>query len=177
MTCPSTEPGAHAGDDAPWHAERRRTGSGGLGRKPLSRPRIGASVDVELIAFGVDHRDGIVVETFLGVRVQPCGAEQHEPRRLRLDPLAPRVERGTTTVARVHVDVDSVLDRLRLGNDLEPDARTLPARVLYAVGADADRVLRDSDRPIEVVLRVEVRRRRRYDVVQRRSPEARQRFG
>src|SRR5215216_1141674 len=52
--------------------------------------------------------------------------EGHEPRRLGLDPLAPDVEPHIAATAGVHVDVDAVLDRLLIGDDLEPDARTSP---------------------------------------------------
>ena len=98
-------------------------------------------VDVELVAFWVGQRDRVVVQAFLEDRVQPRRTERHEPRRLSLDPLAPCVERQTAATARVHADVDAVLDRLLLGDDLEPDARTLTVRILDDVAACAKLVL------------------------------------
>src|SRR5215207_11367933 len=93
--------------------------------------------------------------------------EGHEPRRLGLDPLAPDVEPHIAATAGVHVDVDAVLDRLLIGDDLEPDAWTLTVRILDSVGARAKLVLGHTDRPVEVVPRIEAGRRWCDDIVQR----------
>src|SRR5450756_1094956 len=134
-------------------------------------------VDVELIPFGIGHCDSVMIQTLRDDRAQPRGTERNEPRRLSLDPLAPGVERRTATTARVHVDVDAVLDRLLLGDDLEPDARTLTVRILDDVRATAKFVFRHTNRPEEVVPRVEAGRRRCDHVVQRLGPETSERFG
>src|SRR6187200_2267635 len=90
-------------------------------------------VDVELVPFGIGHRDCVVVQAFLEVRLQSGGPEGFEPRGLGLDELAPGLEGFAPSPACVHVDVDAVLDRLLLRDDLEPDARALTVRVLDAV--------------------------------------------
>src|SRR5215207_4854792 len=73
--------------------------------------------------------------------------------------------------------MDAVLDRLLLGDDLEPDPRTLTVRILDSVGARAKLVLGHTDRPVEVVPRVEAGRRWCDDIVQRLGPEVREQFG
>ncbi len=78
-----------------------------------------------------------MVQIFLNDRVQPRSTERHEPRRLSLDPLAPGLERRTAAAARVYVDVDALLERFLLGDDLEPDARTVTVGILDPVGANA----------------------------------------
>ena len=105
-------------------------------------------VDVELIPFGIGHLDSVMIQTLCDDRAQPRGTETNEPRRLSLDPLLPGAERRTATTARVHVDVDAVLDRLLLGDDLEPDARTLIFRILDDVRATANFV--PSGTPIDL---------------------------
>jgi hypothetical protein len=49
-------------------------------------------VDVELVSFGVDQRDRVVVQALLDDRGQARSTERHEPRCLGLDPLASGVE-------------------------------------------------------------------------------------
>ena len=58
-------------------------------------------VDVEVIPFGIGHRDSVMIRTLRDDRGQPRSTERNESRRLSLDPLAPGVERQTATTARV----------------------------------------------------------------------------
>ena len=86
------------------------------------------------------------------------------------------VNRNVNVNRSVDVDVDAVLDRLLLGDDLEPDPRTVTTGVLDPVVAEVQVFVGQTDRPIEVVPRVETGRRRRDHVVQRLRPEQRQRL-
>ena len=81
-------------------------------------------MDVELVALGIEHRDRVVVEILLDDRWAAGRTEGLQPRHLRVDQLAPGLERRVSaTAARAHVDVEAVLDRLLLRDDLEPDPR------------------------------------------------------
>src|SRR6267378_7115757 len=87
------------------------------------------SVDVELVAFGVAHRHGVVVDPLLVQDLQPGGAEGGEPAGFGVDPLPADLERRTAPAAGVDVDVQPVLDRLVVGHPLEPDPRAVAFRV------------------------------------------------
>src|SRR5665647_1702654 len=158
LTAPSRTD-THANSSTLVRPQERRPEShpGAASSCPLTRPTY-ISVDVELIPFGIGHGDSVMIQTLRDDREQPRGTERNEPRRLSIDPLAPGVERRTATTARVHVDVDAVLERLLLGDDLEPDARTLTVRILDDVRATTKFVFRHTNRPEEVVPRVEAGR-------------------
>ena len=81
-------------------------------RRRTSAPRTGGAidqrlVDVELVSFGIGHRDRVVVQTLLDVRVQPGSTERHKPCRLglviyeRLEALAQRREPAPTSSLRL----------------------------------------------------------------------------
>src|SRR6478609_4179435 len=100
---PATAP-AHSDATAPAHSELRR-----------------ASVDVELVALGVFHRNRVVIEALVAERGDDRSPEAGQTPRLGVYPLLAGRERHRTPAAHVHVKVQAVLDGLEFRHYLEPD--------------------------------------------------------
>src|SRR5215469_2894972 len=96
-----------------------------------------ASVDVELVAFRVLHRDPVVVESFLGQAAHDGGAQGGQPAGLGVDLLPAGLHGDRPPAAGVDVEVQPVLDGLALGDYLEPDPRPVTLRVADPVLAEA----------------------------------------
>src|SRR5215475_12166509 len=105
------------------------------------------------------------------------GAQGSQPPGLGVDPLPAGCDRNGSSAAGADIQVQPVLDRLRLGYHLEPDARPSAARVDDAVYADPQVFLRQSD-VAPVVIPGAVAGRRRLNLIsQRRGPQARKPLG
>ena len=111
----------------PTKSQRRRLLHVPGGYDPCSALR--RSVDIELIAFGVLHPDRVVVQPFLGQCASDGGAQAGQPAGLRVDSLPASLDRVRPLATGVDVEVQPVLDRLGIRDDMEPDARPVALRV------------------------------------------------
>ncbi len=75
-----------------------------------------ASVDVELVALGVFHRDSVVVEAVRGQDADYRGTESGQAAGLRVDALPADLHRNGAATAYGDIEVEPILDRLALRN-------------------------------------------------------------
>src|SRR6266702_3410096 len=104
-----------------------------------------SSVDVELVALGVFHRDRVVVEPLRVHDADQGGAKIAQPPRLGVDALPPGFARNRAPAADMYVEVPPVLDRFPFWHHLEPDARPAAIRVDDAVLTDSQVFLAHSE--------------------------------
>src|SRR3977135_1796271 len=103
------------------------------------------SVDVELVALRVCHRDCVVVET-VGVQdTDELGTEIDQTTRLRVHALPARLDRNRAATTDTDIEVQPVLDCFALRYHLKPDPRPPPAGIDDAVSASAQLILGHSD--------------------------------
>src|SRR6266567_6834151 len=129
------------------------------------------SVDIELVAFRVLHPDRVVVEPFLGQCASNGGAQAGQPAGLRVDSLPASLDRVRPLATGVDVEVQPVLDRLGIGDDMEPDARPMALRVADPVRPVGQVLLGHPQLAVEVVPGSESSRGRRELIAQRGGPE------
>src|SRR5438552_1349354 len=129
------------------------------------------SVDVELVAFRVLHPDRVVVEPFLGQGASDGGTQAGQPAGLRVDSLPASLDRVRPLATGVDVEVQPVLDRLGIRDDMEPDARPVALRVADPVRPADQLLLGHPQLAVEVVPGSESSRDRRELIAQRGGPE------
>src|SRR6266536_3047203 len=95
------------------------------------------SVDVELVALRVLHRDGVVVKPFGVQDTGELGTETGQAARLRVGAPPARPDRHRAAAADTDIEVQPVLGRFALRYHLEPDPRPPPAGTGDAVRASA----------------------------------------
>ena len=135
-------------------------------------PRLLRSVDVEFVAFRVLHPDRVVVQPFLRQRTSDGGAQAGQTAGLRVDSLPASLDRVRPLATGVDVEVQPVLDRLGIRDDMEPDARPVALRVADPVRSVGQFLLGHPQLAIEVVPGSESTRGRREFIAQRGGPEA-----
>src|ERR1022692_2776374 len=129
------------------------------------------SVDIELMAFRVLHPDRVVVQPFRGQGPGGGGAQAGQPAGLRVDSLPASLDRVRPLATGVDVEVQPVLDRPGIWDDMEPDARPVALRVADPVRPVDQLLLRHPQPAVEVVPGSESSRRRRELIAQRGGPE------
>src|ERR1039457_5820338 len=134
------------------------------------------SVDVELVALRVFHRDAVVVEAFGIQDTDEQGTETGQTGRLRVDALPARLDRNRAPATDTDIEVQPVLGRFALRYHLEPDPRPPPAGIDDAVRASAQLILGHSDvSPVPIPAGEAIWRRFKL-VSQCGGPEARERL-
>src|SRR5260370_16464689 len=134
------------------------------------------SVDVELVALRVLHRDRVVVKA-VGVQDADYHATQTgQPARLRVDALPADLDRNRAAAADAEIEVQPVLHRLAVGYHLEPDPWPAACRIDDAVRTDAQLILWYPDISPVLIPAAEASRRRLQLIPQRGGPKASQRF-
>src|ERR1039457_1625958 len=93
------------------------------------------SVDVELVALRVFHRDCVVVEAFRVQDADEQGTEIGQAARLRVDALPAGLDRDRAAAADTDIEVQPVLGRFAIRYHLEPDPRPATAGIDDAVRA------------------------------------------
>src|SRR5450755_3835624 len=129
------------------------------------------SVDIELVAFRVLHPDRVVVRPFLGQCASDGGAQARQPAGLRVDSLPASLDRVRPLATGVDVEVQPVLDRLGIWDDMEPDARPVALRVADSFRPVGQLLLGHPQLAVEVVPGSESGRGRRELIAQRGGPE------
>src|SRR5215813_14762717 len=129
------------------------------------------SVDIELVAFRVLHPDRVVVEPFLGQCASDGGAQAGQPAGLRVDALPASFDRVRPLATCVDVEVQPVLDHLRIRDDMEPDVWPLALRVADPVRPIDQLLLGHLQLAVEVVPGSESIRDRSELIAQRGGPE------
>src|SRR6266851_5553203 len=134
------------------------------------------SVDVELVALRVIHRDCVVVEALRVQDADEQGTEIGQTGRLRVDALPARLDRNRAAATDSDIEVQPVLGRFAVRYHLEPDPRPTPVGIDDAVRASAQLILWHSDvSPVRIPAGEAIWRRFKL-VAQCRGPEARERL-
>src|SRR6185437_16577875 len=129
------------------------------------------SVDIELVALWVLHPDRVVVHPFLGQCARDGGAQAGQPAGLRVDSHPASLDRVRPLATGVDVEVQPVLDRLGIWDDVEPDARPMTLRVADPVRPVDQFLLGHPQLAVEVVPGSESSRGQRELIAQRGGPE------
>src|ERR1039457_7027135 len=134
------------------------------------------SVDVELVALRVFHRDCVVIEAFGAQDADEHSTEIGQAARLRVNALPAGLDRDRAAAADADIEVQPVLDRFALGYHLEPDPRPATAGIDDAVRAGAQLILGHPDvSPVRIPAGEAIWRRLKL-VSQCGGPEARERL-
>jgi hypothetical protein len=107
----------------------------------------GVSVSVELIAFGICHRDCKVVVAFLVECLEAGSPKVLQSDGLCLHLAPPRRQREFAITARLDAKVRPVLADLRFRHHVEPNAWPFPLRInhRFRTGHSPDLLLSDPD--------------------------------